>query len=170
MNVKIYGCPEKAFKPYVERSVQFFADLLISKKMQENVGIKIRFVKKLDVYGYAEVDGHNASRKPRKFIITVHSGLGARPTIETIAHEMVHVRQFVYGHINETLDKWYDLKEDFNEVDYWFKPWEIEAHGLEAGLMTKFAISENLWEIFGDFVNPAEKIKKVEINWLKPPF
>mgnify|MGYP003346701138 CR=1 FL=1 len=167
MPIKIVGCPDKNFTPYVHRAAKYYANCLMTKKMQENTRIIIKFSNDLKDCGYAYVAGKNASGRPRKFLIDVHSGLGARVILETIAHEMVHVKQFAYGHTNETLSKWLNTRIDTDKIDYWFQPWEIEAHGLEIGLVTKFAIHEQLWTVFKDFRKPGT-IKKSKINWKIP--
>jgi hypothetical protein len=56
MQLSIVGCPDKErFRPYVKRAVIFYTNELISKKLSENIYLKIKFNKELDVLGYAEV-------------------------------------------------------------------------------------------------------------------
>ena len=167
MPIRIVGCPDKNFTPYVHRAAKFYAECLMTKKMQENTRIIVKFTKNLKDCGYAYVTGYNSRGIPRKFMIEVHAGLGARNILETLAHEMVHVKQFAYGHINEKLSRWYDMTVNTDEVDYWFHPWEIEAHGLESALLCNFALEEKLWEIFEDFRDPSTKIKNSKIKWKK---
>jgi hypothetical protein len=166
MSIKIVGSPDKDFTPYVHRAAKFFADKLLTKQMQDNTNIIVKFNKKMTECGSAGVEGYNARNQPRDFLIEINPYLGARGILETLAHEMVHVKQFAYGHTNETLSKWLDTHIDTEKVDYWFQPWEIEAHGLETGLLTLFAIEEQLWMIFKDFREPGT-IKKSKINWKK---
>lgn len=167
MSIKIIGSPDKKFTPYLQRASQYFADCLLSKQMQKNIDIVIKFNDKLDELGYAEISGCNSKNKPRKFKIQLNANLDARNIIMTLAHEMVHVKQFAYGHTNDTLSRWYDVAVDPQKLDYWFHPWEIEAHGLEGGLMTKFAVKEKLWTVFEGFRNPDNKIRKSKIIWKK---
>mgnify|MGYP003340679475 CR=1 FL=1 len=63
-------------------------------------------------YLYADTDYHDedCSRFPRNFIITMTSRFGILRSLVILAHEMVHVKQFAYGHINEKLSRWYDMK------------------------------------------------------------
>jgi hypothetical protein len=166
MSIKVLGCPDKEFTPYVKRAVQYYSDCLLTKKMQNNLKIVIKFDKKIKDFGSAEIVGYNASKKAREFLIRIHVGLGVRDILETLAHEMVHVKQFAYGHTDETLSRW---KEHliFDELDYWFQPWEIEAHGLESGLLTKFVVSEKLWEVFEGLRDPSLPIKNTKIKWKK---
>jgi hypothetical protein len=166
MNIKIVRCPDKDFKPYVMRAVQYFGDYLIpNKNLSKHLNVKVKFTNKIKDIGYAEIDGYNSQNKPRDFIVTIHSNVGARVILETLAHEMVHVKQFVYGETNETLSKWLDFKIDSDKVDYWDLPWEIEAYGREAGLLTKFVVMEKLWEVFEGFKNPDDPIEYTKIKW-----
>jgi len=165
MSIKIVGSPDKDFTPYIHRAAKFFSDNLLTKQMQDYTIIIVKFNKKLDDYGSAQVEGYNSRNMPREFLIEINPNIGAHQILRTLAHEMVHVRQFAYGHTNETLSKWHDLKIDSDDLDYWDHPWEIEAHGMESGLLTKFAVQEKLWEVLADFKNPASPIRKQKIKW-----
>ena len=85
----------------------------------------------------------------------------------TLSHEMVHVRQLAKGQLKslpKSIRVWMGKKYS-KKTKYLDQPWEIDAYGRETGLLTKFAISENLWEIFTDFVNPAGPIRTHPIAW-----
>jgi hypothetical protein len=167
MSIKVIGCLDKEFTPYVKRAVQYYSNCLLTKKMQDNLKIVIKFDKKIKDCGSAEIVGYNASNKAREFLIRIHAGLGVRDILETLAHEMVHVKQFAYGHTNDTLSKWHDLKINSDDLDYWDHPWEIEAHGMEGGLLTKFVVSEELWDTFEGLSDPSKPIKNTKIKWKK---
>jgi hypothetical protein len=170
MQLSIVGCPDKKrFRPYVKRAAQFYAQELISEKMLENIFIRIKFNSKMDAYGYASVEDYNDSGKPREFEIEIHPGIGASDILKTLAHEMVHIKQYVYGETNERLTRWKGQRVDADTVDYWVQPWEIEAHGFEAGLFTKFAIQEKLWDVFQGVVNPDTDIEVEPIGWKNIP-
>lgn len=165
MQVKVINCPDKNFTPFVRRSVDFYAKSLISKRLRNNISLKIRFNPKLDVWAFASIEDYNASHKARRFLIEIHPWIGAAGILETLAHEMVHIKQFAQGETNETLSKWKGIPIDANEMDYYYHPWELEAYSLETGLWTKFAIKEELWNVFEGVTNPAAPIKKSEIKW-----
>jgi len=166
MQLSIVGCPDKErFRPFVKRAALFYANELMTKKILENVYLKISFSKKIEAQGYAQILEYNNSRKAREFEIEIHSGIGAKDILKTLAHEMVHIKQYVYGETNETLTRWKGLKVDSDDMDYWVQPWEIEAHGMEPGLFTKFAIKEKLWEVFNDIRNPDDEIEIEPLGW-----
>jgi hypothetical protein len=165
MRLRIIGCPEKKdFQPFVRRAAEFYANELISKKMLDNIFVKIKFNKKLDVYGYASVEECNDSGKPREFLIEVNPLIGARDILKTIAHEMVHIKQYAYCETNEAMTHWKGTRINSDDIDYWDHPWEIEAHGREDGLFTKFANKECLWEVF-KMSNPNDPIKQEPLGW-----
>ena len=166
MQLSIVGCPDKKhFRPFVRRAALFYASELMSKKVLENVYLRIKFSNKIPAFGYAEIIGYNDSRKAREFEIEIHSGIGARNILKTLAHEMTHIKQYVYSETNETLTRWKGLRIDSDTIDYWDQPWEIEAFGMETGLFSKFAVKEKLWEVFGNVANPDSPIEPEELGW-----
>jgi hypothetical protein len=167
MKLRIVNCPDKEFKPYVEKAIHFYGQNLISKRLLDNINLKVKFNPNLDVYGFASIEDHNASGKARDFLIEIHSWIGAREILKALAHEMVHIKQFAYDETNDTLSKWRGMKINSDDIDYYNHPWEIEAYGMDEGLFTKFAISEKLWEVFNEIGDPSAPIQKKKIGWKK---
>ena len=166
MQLSIVGCPDKKrFRPYVKHATLFYAEQLISKKLLENIYLRIEFNSKIDVYGYASIEEHNESGKARVFKVEIHPGIGARNILKCLAHEMVHIKQYAYGETNDSLTRWKGTKISSEDIDYWVHPWEIEAYGMEVGLFQKFAIQERLWEVFSDISNPEDPIISEQIKW-----
>jgi hypothetical protein len=65
--------------------------------------------------------------------------------LNTIAHELTHVKQWAKGEMFELQlqRKVYRYKkETFNvkDMDYWDLPWEVEAHGRAVTLLIQWAI------------------------------
>lgn len=166
MHLSIVNCPDKGrFRPYVKRAAIFYAEYLMTKSMLENIHLRIKFDAKLDVCGYASVEEYNICGKPREFLIELNPQIGAREILDTLAHEMVHVKQYAYSETNERLTRWKGeyISED---VDYYDQPWEVEAYGMAVGLFTKFAIQEKLWEVFDGIANPNTPIEKKPLGWI----
>ena len=164
MKLSIVGCPDKKrFRPYVKRAALFYAEQLLKPKTLENFDLKIRFNSKIDAYGYASVTEFSPRNKPRQFEVELHPGIGAYDILRTLAHEMVHVKQYIAGDVNIALTRWRGTRVD--DVDYWDQPWEIEAHGIEVGLFTKFVKHEKLWEVFARIQNPDSPIEPEPLGW-----
>lgn len=166
MQVNIINCPDKDFKPFVRRAVESYAQNLIpSKRLRDNIHLTIKFNSKLKVWAFASIEEYNASNKAREFMIEIHPWLGAAEIFKTLAHEMVHIKQFAYGETNETLSKWKGITIDSDAIDYYHHPWELEAYSLETGLWAKFAVKEELWNVFEGISNPDAPIVKEDIKW-----
>jgi len=166
MKIKIRNCPDGDFKPYVERAALFYAkELIPNTRIRNNITTIISFDGKMPNYGSCGAEGYNTKNEPREFLIEIHPGIGAHNILETLAHEMVHVKQLVYHETNDDLSIWRGKRINSDLLDYWHHPWEIEAHGREDGLLTKFAVEECLWEVFQGFRNPSLPIVSQPIKW-----
>ena len=73
--------------------------------------------------------------------------------LSTVAHELVHVKQFAKGELYDSTVKdrtrWHGqwMKRT---PDYWDLPWEIEAYGREVGLYTRW-VRENGYQKYKRF-------------------
>jgi len=80
----------------------------------------------------------------RTFEIEVDRSLTLRKMLETVAHEMVHVKQYARNELSPYGSIWCGKTYNPKKVSYWDLPWEIEAHGRETGLFVRWAEKENL--------------------------
>lgn len=167
MKLRIVNCPDKNFKPYVERAIHFYGQNLISKRLLDNINLKVKFNPNLEVYGFASIEEHNASGKARDFLIEIHSWIGAKEILKALAHEMVHIKQFAYNETNDSLTRWKGMRINSDDIDYFDHPWEIEAYGMDTGLFSKFVVEEKLWDVFEEIQNPDTPIEKKKIGWKK---
>ena len=122
---------------------EFCATKLMTTRLANTLEINIELVndlaKKEGVYG--DCIWEDKPNRPKEFTIRADSKLAPRHMIETIAHEMVHVKQWAKGEMQELVRQ---SKTRFNgtlfgETEYWDRPWEIEAHGREKGLFVRWA-------------------------------
>ncbi len=130
---------------------EFCLDKLISSRLNNKLDIRIVFkptlYKKTESYGetaYYE----DSDLPPKDFIIEIDSNLRLRSMLETLAHELVHVKQWATGEMRETKNNFITkFKKDninSNKVEYWDQPWEIEAMGREEGLFIQWVEKMNL--------------------------
>lgn len=79
---------------------------------------------------------------PREFDIRINSTQPLKAMLSTVAHELVHVKQFAKGELYDSTvtnkTRWHGqwLKRT---PEYWDLPWEIEAYGREVGLFVRWA-------------------------------
>lgn len=121
-----------------EKAILFFAERLFGRAMMRNLGVRIRKVKDFDVFGLVSVEDYNAAGKPREFLIELRRGLEENDFLETVAHELVHVRQYVRGELNEEMSYWRGAPVNPSEIPYAEQPWEIEAEEIGKALVAEY--------------------------------
>lgn len=148
-------------KKFARSLAEFCLEKLMSFRLSKSLEIRIVFkptlYKKTESYGetaYYE----DSNIPPKDFLIEIDSNLRLRSMLETIAHEMVHVKQWATGEMRETkhnfITKFKKDKVNSEKVSYWDQPWEIEAMGREEGL----------------FIQWIEKMKLSNQRWTKRKF
>jgi hypothetical protein len=89
-----------------------------------------------------EANGYCLRQTDREFELEIDSRLTLRTMLETVAHEMVHVKQYARREMNDYAFKevHYKWKGKLvpDSTDYWDLPWEIEANGREVGLFIRW--------------------------------
>lgn len=129
-----------ADRALVRSAINFFLDELLPGKKGENTHLEVRFVRLRGAQGFCQIhDEETNEYYPRMFSIEVCGGMPMKDVIETLAHEMVHLRQFrnrELGHRNNyTLYRGKFYRPD---LPYEKEPWEKEAYKLEKVLVEKF--------------------------------
>ena len=160
-----HGHSDERFNEYVQRASQFYAEQLFPKQLLRHIVVSIKFNKHLDAFGYTGVEKRNSKGKAREFLIELHPYITGKEILKTLAHEFVHVKQYVYEELNEEQTQWQGQPFDSDAVDYYELPWEIEAYGREAGLWNNFAKKESLWNVLEGVNNPDTPVQPVSIGW-----
>jgi hypothetical protein len=123
----------------IKSATQCFADNLISKQLQRHISIQIKLVGNADNYGEVEVTDYNSKGLPRDFTLYINKTLPEKEKIRTIAHELVHVKQYLYKELNEQMTLWRGQKVSEDDYgNYYDYPWEKEAYELEDKLYDSF--------------------------------
>ena len=122
-------------RKYVESITLFCIKKLMPRMRNLEINIHIKNFGKDTACGYALAADNADSSRPREFDIEVNRSLRLKTLLSTVAHEMVHVKQYV----KEQLPC---VAED--NVHYWDKDSEVEAHGRETGLFIRWAEENNL--------------------------
>jgi len=93
--------------------------------------LDIRFHKKTFIDG--SVEGYCEAVDNRNFIVDVCL---YGNWLSTLAHEMVHVKQFAKNELDSALTVW--KGKDHADTDYWDAPWEKEARRLQNKMVVAF--------------------------------
>ena len=128
-------------KEYQRKRVQSIAEFCVKTLMprMKTLDITVKLKNPNGAMGYClELDNN------RTFEIEADKKLRLRKLLETIAHEMVHVKQYARRELHPVTDTWCGKTYNPKKTSYWDLPWEIEAHGSEVGLFVRWAEQENL--------------------------
>ena len=143
MKIKTKGS-NKAVRKLVELATSYYAEKLMGKRtinnLEININLKRNFLRDTGCEGTAIWEDENIW--PKEFSIELDSNDKIRNLLITLAHEMVHVKQWAKNEMYEyyRTDEVRFNKTKFNmaEIDYWDYPWEIEAFGRQLGLFVRF--------------------------------
>jgi hypothetical protein len=122
--------------------VEFCVKLLMPRMKTLEINVHIKDFKEDDSYGYAIATNEACDIRPREFDVDINKHTKLRRLLETVAHEMVHVKQFARGELYQssvTAKHRWQGNWQRGEKHYYDLPWEIEAHGREIGLFVRWA-------------------------------
>ena len=135
----------KAVRKLVEHATWFYAEKLMGKRLMGSLELTINLKKNL-----LSKEGNEGSAvweddgfRPKEFIIELDSTVKIRNLLITLAHEMVHVKQWAKNEMYEYMHtlgmvRFKGEKIHLQETEYWDYPWEIEAYGKQLGLFVRF--------------------------------
>ncbi len=144
MELSIQGRPKNVSKKIIRKGIGFFSQKLMTPRLLSSLFLKIKFADYVEGAN-AKCSYGNESPLPKNFTIDVLNNLPKKTTLLSIAHELVHVKQYARGELFQYAcrkDQW-RWKDEIHDIDidddeYWFAPWEIEAYGYEVGLVLMF--------------------------------
>ena len=133
--------------------IAHWVGLHLMPRLQSKLFVNIVLISKLH-----EKDGvsgdciweDESCNRPREFTVRVNSSQSLQDILSTVAHEMVHVKQYARGELKDfsrtiKLCKWQGKTVDVDSIDYYDHPWEIEAHGRERGLFIRW-FEQSQWK------------------------
>lgn len=77
-----------------------------------------------------------------EFEINIHSKQNLYEYIATLAHELVHMKQYLRGELASDFRRMKWMGKDMTDLPYSKQPWEIEAQELQHGLAKDFIKGE----------------------------
>ena len=144
MRIDIQGTHKKVHAKVLRSALQWYArDLMpqLTTKIHLELNVTENLIR--DEEMDAAVTWLQDPVKPRKFVMEIDAGLSLERTLEMLAHEMVHVKQFATGELVDSSSgktvKWQGKRVSVRDDEgYWTLPWEIEAYGRQPGLYARF--------------------------------
>lgn len=137
----------KSQQKYVKSITNYVVGKLMPRMKNIEFNIRLRDFGKDPSYGYCLATDDADSYRPREFDIDINRKVRLRLLLETVAHELVHAKQFARGELYQssvTAKHRWQGKWVSNSMTYWDSPWEIEAHGRETGLFLRWCEKERI--------------------------
>ena len=149
MDIGVFGSQSDRQTNFICEAVEFYASILMDEDVYRDMKIDIELDYELDVAGHCLTD--DEFEFPREFTIDINPNLCDIGIYSTLAHEMVHVKQYALGELYNVMalspeeilsfdrvwkgEKWFPKE---NDHPYFDAPWEVEAFGKEVGLYWKW--------------------------------
>lgn len=124
-------------------ALEFFSSRLITPQKRKHIEITVKYRKVIDELGTVYVDDYNVLGRPISFIIEVRQSDTEEEKLKTLAHEMVHVKQYIRGELNEEMSVWRGHRVDSDEIPYAEQPWEVEAESVAHKLYDEYVASQS---------------------------
>ena len=143
----------KNYRKMIESAAYYYAEKLLGKTLVKTIEVNINLKRGMlledDAEGTCIWDDWDDLRKtPRDFTIELDCGVTIRNMLVNLAHEMVHMKQWVkgdmYEYSNPHMVRFMKKKYDMSNIDYWDFPWEIEAYGRQLGLFIRWCEAEGI--------------------------
>jgi len=103
-----------------------------------HVEILHRGLKREGVNGYCDIVGEQY--RPRQFLIELDTYMDDELYIQTLLHELTHLRQWVVGSLRVRYGKLCYSKEPVEKYEYWHQPHEVEAREQEETLYLEYLL------------------------------
>lgn len=140
MRFLISGYLSKFELDQVYYAAAFFVRCLFPKQIVKHIVYNIVVNNSMENLGTCEVIDYNEREKPRSFKIILNRKKhdSFEEFLQTLAHEIVHSKQYAYSNLSEYHDKWKKQSIDSENMDYDDLPWEVEAKCYESFLFQAF--------------------------------
>jgi hypothetical protein len=144
MQIQLQNVPKKLKPVEIKSALEFYANVLMKKNLHKNIMLRVCF----NNAGENTTCWEDDHLRPREFTINICSRMGYQNIFLTLAHEMVHVKQYAMGELRDVMrgptpQRWLNAPIDSDNIEYWDLPWEIEAYGREKGLYFRFRAAKN---------------------------
>ena len=132
--------------------IAYFCGLHLMPRLENKLFVNINLIRNLRIKEGLSGDAiwEDQCTRPREFTVRIDSTLDTQGMLETVAHEMVHVKQYARGELKDfaraaNLCKWKGIIVEWEKINYYDLPWEIEAHGRERGLFIRW-LEQSQWK------------------------
>lgn len=149
MKVYITGKAENISNKEIRDAVYFYLRKLLGKSMSQKITLDILIEKDLlKTYEmYAAISPLEAETRPKHYELEIDARLPKKQFLVSLAHEMIHLKQFAKDQMKDLetkkMTRWLGEYYVEENLDYWSRPWEKEAHENELLLYKSYLTEKN---------------------------
>lgn len=157
MKLRVTGAVNPTLRKDLRSIAKDVINCLVRPGIAENLQITINIKNSNmdNALGYCLPQERN--HLPRRFLIELYGRISKRQLMQTLVHELVHVKQFAHNELKffqrSSCNRWQDTVIG-EETDYWDQPWEVEARSLEEPLFDTWVLENNInhkkWTQYAD--------------------
>jgi len=131
----------------VKSAARWMLGHTLGKRQAHYIELEINLVDHLkNTSTYGDVMWEDDNARPRMFTMDLCNHIRDRQLLKVLAHEVVHIRQYVKGDLKDYVSKahcsrWKDTiiqTRGVGSTSYYELPWEIEARREEALILKEF--------------------------------
>lgn len=142
MRVYVRGPNKKVSVKEIKFATQWMSGLIMSDRLRDSLVITVCNYCERGIKGSCEISDYDENPLPRQFLVYIDGRMGRRSQLQTLAHELVHVKQWARGQMRDykyhTHTRWNKSLVNSDSIDYYDLPWEIEAYGREFGMYRRY--------------------------------
>lgn len=145
LKIKQFGDPSKVSSELPRMALRYYSERLMSKRLCSNISVRLVYKKGLLKSELLEASCtcEDDNNRPREFTIMADADLSKRKLLMSLAHEMVHVRQYATGQLKYYVRgpsrcHWLGKPVEDDSIPYPDLPWEKEAWTKEIELYQDF--------------------------------
>ena len=148
-HMTIKGWPKKVSKKEIHSLVEWVSremglNRFRKPKLDISIYFKKDFEKKTAYWGW--VMWEDCPNRPREFSIEIERSLSRGDLIESVIHELVHVKQYAQGRLKDRGCGYLFEGNHYKHIayihstysEYQEQPWEIEAQSIQKKLYKKY--------------------------------
>ncbi len=136
MKVRTRKFKDRTLIRYIREATEFYLQQLLPSDKRSKLQV--------DIIGYDSMDSDGSCERisASKYLIELKKGMSLELLLITLAHEMVHVKQYVQKELkiiyvkDDVVDVW--MGKRYRNVKYYDQPWEKEAFGTDENLYQDF--------------------------------
>lgn len=136
MKIKTRKFKDRTLIRYIREAANFYLQQLIPSDKLSKLQV--------DIVGYDSMDSDGSCERvsASKYLIELKKGMSLELALITLAHEIVHVKQYVQKELkiiyvkDDFVDVW--MGKRYRNVKYYDQPWEREAFSMDEDLYYDF--------------------------------